>query len=87
MTRLDASDPVAILDAVEAEAIERARAIGCLVPVVRRRQWRCRLLGQDSTIDLDLDDAAEARDAAVIASRFTAAFELLHGHPPVTLPI
>ena len=87
MTRLDASDPVAILDAVEAEAIERARAIGCLVPVVRRRQWRCRLLGQDSTIDLDFDDAAEARDAAVIASRFTAAFELLHGHPPVTRPI
>ncbi len=87
LARLGDDDPADLLAPVEAEALDAARAIGCPAPVVRRRQWRCRLLGQDSTIDLDLDDGVAARHAAEIAHRFVAAFETIHGHAPPDRPI
>ena len=84
LATLEDSDPGAVLAAVETVALDRARKIGVERPVIRRRQWRCRLLGQDSTIDLDFEDAGTAADASEIETRFRTAFELRYGRecPP-----
>ncbi|MCP4836571.1 MAG: 5-oxoprolinase [Phycisphaera sp.] len=75
---LHACDVVAVLEAVETDALRAASETGVDTPVVRRRQWRCRLVGQDSTIDLDLDET-EASDADAIDRRFREAFQSRYG--------
>ncbi|MCP4739468.1 MAG: hypothetical protein GY873_35315, partial [Bosea sp.] len=80
------ADVASLLQPAEEAALEAARELGCDDPVIRRRQWRCRLLGQDATIDLDLG-AEDASDATVIERTFTAAFEDLYGRTPAGQPI
>ena len=84
LARLDESDPAAILTAAETIALDQARNIGVEAPMIRRRQWRCRLLGQDSTIDLDFNDKVTAGDAMEIEQRFRSAFTIRYGRvcPP-----
>ena len=83
---LDDLDPGVLLDDLEAEAIAAARRVGVEEPVVRRRQWRCRLQGQDSTIDLDLP-AGEAGDASAIRRSFLEAFEARYRRAAPDRPI
>ena len=87
LQRLDQADPVAILAAVEGVALARAREIGVEAPTIRRRQWRCRLLGQDSTIDLDFDEGTTAGDAMEIEQRFRSAFTIRYGRPCPPRPV
>ena len=77
MEPLATCDVSGILAAAESSATTAAAGVGVGSPVVRRRQWRCRLLGQDSTIDLDME-AGEAGDPDAIARRFREAFESRH---------
>lgn len=86
LVRLDDAPVADLLAEAERDACTAASELGVEVPVVRRRQWRCRLVGQDATIDLDLD-ATDAGDSEIIAERFRHAFETLYGHEPPDRPI
>lgn len=84
LCRLERTDLDALLDSVEREAIDAARSPRHDEPRVLRRQWRCRRLGGEATIDLEFDDATRARSAMEIERRFHDTFASIHGYrlPP-----
>ena len=86
METLEACDVPSLLAASEASARQAASEVGVEAPVIRRRQWRCRLVGQDSTIDLDFE-AVEAGDRGAIGRRFREAFESRYGRRCPDRPI
>lgn len=80
-------DPAVLLADVERQAVETAGTAGVDQPVIRRRQFRCRLLGQDSTIDLDLKPSSEQLVPAVLQRMFGDAYQRLYGHHPPDRPV
>jgi 5-oxoprolinase (ATP-hydrolysing) len=80
-------EPGVLLADVERQAIKAASGAGVLEPVVRRRQIRCRLLGQDSTIDLDLGHSSDGVDSKDLHGMFGEAYRRLYGHQPPDRPI
>ena len=86
METLQECDVASLLAGSEASAKAAASGIGVEEPVIRRRQWRCRLVGQDSTIDLDLE-AEPAGDPEAIGRRFREAFESRYGRRCPDRPI
>lgn len=78
---LEAVDLEIALERLAAEAIDAARRAGVSIPVIRRIQVRVRLLGQDTTIDLDYEFLSEVVSAAVERD-FQASYRRLYGHPP-----
>ena len=83
---LHAVDLKSTVDRLGGDAIESARAAGVKAPVVRRIQIRTRLLGQDTTIDLDYETTLEVQSSAV-ARDFESSYRRLYGHPPPPRPI
>ena len=80
-------DPGPRLAEVERSAVGAAREAGVEHPVVRRRQMRCRLVGQDSTIDLDLDHPQPNVASDDLRRMFSEAYHRLYGHRPPDRPI
>ncbi|MDE0889958.1 MAG: hydantoinase B/oxoprolinase family protein [Phycisphaerales bacterium] len=80
-------DPGPPLAEVERRALEVARKAGVDHPVIRRRQMRCRLVGQNSTIDLDLDQSAVLVESDGLGRMFREAYRRLYGHAPPDRPI
>ncbi len=88
LSHLERTDLDALIDSVEREAIAAAQSPDDDAPRVLRRQWRCRRLGGEATIDLEFDDATQARSAAEIQRRFHETFESIHGYRlPADAPI
>ncbi len=83
---LHAVDLKSTVDRLGADAIESARAAGVTAPVVRRIQIRARLLGQDTTIDLDYETTLEVQ-SSVVERDFQSSYRRLYGHPPPPRPI
>jgi len=69
-----------IMDSAEREAIDATRGAEVANPRILRRQWRCRRLGGEATIDLEFDDAAAARSSESVADAFHRAFHAIHGY-------
>lgn len=69
-----------LLSPIEFEALQAAREMGVSTPKVLRRQWRCRRRGGEATLDLEFDDASEARDGTTLATRFHETFQAVHGY-------
>ncbi len=83
---LPAFDLESTLDRLGAEAIESAEAAEVTAPVVRRIQIRTRLLGQDTTIDLEYETILEVQ-SSVVERDFRSSYRRLYGHLPPPRPI
>ena len=78
---LEEVDLESILERAGAEAFESARAVGVSAPVIRRIQMRVRLLGQDTTIDLEYEAISDVL-ASTIERDFHMSYRRLYGHRP-----
>ena len=84
---IDEFDPAPPLAEVTRRALESARQVGVDHPVIRRRQMRCRLVGQNTTIDLELNPSATPVDSDRLRVMFQDAYARLYGHAPPDRPI
>ena len=79
---LEADSLAIAVRTMELRILQRCEEEGIESPTIFRRQFRCRLEHQDTTIDIECRHADESLDSSTLARRFNEEFEKVYGYQP-----